>query len=74
MMKQLFLLAARPVTNCGAQKADLDQLQLPDGFSIAIHAEVENPRRLALGAGNTVFGGVLRSRGWAITDGKRRYG
>ena len=54
MMKQLFLLAARPVTNCGAQKADLDQLQLPDGFSIAIHAGVENPRRLALGADNAV--------------------
>jgi glucose/arabinose dehydrogenase len=51
-----------------AQEVNLDQLQLPDGFSISVYAEVENPRQLALGANNTVFVGGLRGNVSAVVD------
>ena len=55
-------------TNCVAQEVNLDQLRLPDGFSISVYADVENPRQLALGSNNTVFVGNLRGRVYAIID------
>ena len=56
------------VTNCVAQEVNLDQLELPDGFSISVYAEVENPRQLALGSNNTVFVGNLRGRVYAVIN------
>ena len=55
-------------TNCVAQEVNLDQLRLPDGFSISVYADVENPRQLALGSNNTVFVGNLRGRVYAVID------
>ena len=55
-------------TNCVAQEVNLDQLRLPEGFSISVYADVENPRQLALGSNNTVFVGNLRGRVYAIID------
>ena len=68
MRKIALLLVSMLASNCVAQEVDLSSLQLPDGFSIDVYAEVENPRQLALGADNTVFVGSLRGRVWAITD------
>ena len=51
---------------CLGQSLDLNKLTLPDGFSISIYAEVENPRQLALGPGNTVFVGSLRGKVWSL--------
>ena len=33
---------------CFGQSLDLNKLRLPDGFSISVYAEVENPRQLTL--------------------------
>ena len=49
------LLANLLVNHSAAQEPALDRLRLPAGFSVAVYAEIENPRQLALGAGNTVF-------------------
>ncbi|NKB33704.1 MAG: sorbosone dehydrogenase family protein [Pseudomonadales bacterium] len=68
-MKKLYLLLLSVLANaCVAQEADLNSLRLPDGFSISVYAEVENPRQLALGANNTVFVGSLRGRVYALTN------
>ena len=48
-----------------AQGINLEKLELPDGFSISVYAEVENPRQLAYGPDNTVFVGSLRGKVWA---------
>ena len=61
-------LCSLVATNCVAKEVNLDQLQLPTGFSISVYAEVENPRQMALGAGNTVFVGSLRGRVYAVLD------
>jgi len=68
MRKITLLLLSVFASNCVAQEADLSSLRLPDGFSVSIYAEVENPRQLALGANNTVFVGSLRGRVYAITN------
>ncbi|MDD9890484.1 MAG: PQQ-dependent sugar dehydrogenase [Gammaproteobacteria bacterium] len=68
MKNILLLLLSMLATNCVAQEADLNSLRLPDGFSISIYAEIENPRQLALGADNTVYVGTLRGRVHAITN------
>ena len=68
MKKTVLIIASFLATNCLAQEIDLESLSLPDGFSISIYAEIENPRQLALGSDNTVFVGSLRSRVWAITN------
>ena len=34
---------------CFGQGVDLNKLRLPDGFSISVYAEVENPRQQAWG-------------------------
>ena len=49
-----------------AQGINLEKLELPDGFSISVYAEVENPRQLAYGPDNTVFVGSLRGKVWAL--------
>lgn len=51
-----------------AQNIDVDKLTLPDGFSVSVYAEIENPRQLALGADNTVFVGSLRGSVWALIN------
>ena len=51
---------------CFGQGVDLDKLRLPDGFSISVYAEVENPRQLALGDENTVYVGSLRGKVWSL--------
>ena len=51
---------------CFGQSLDLNKLRLPDGFSISIYAEVENPRQLALGDENTVYVGSLRGKVWSL--------
>ena len=56
LMLALFSVAA------SAQNVDVDKLTLPDGFSVTVYAEIENPRQLAIGANNTVFVGSLRGR------------
>jgi len=70
LMKHTILVLCSLLTlNCLAQEVNLDQLRLPAGFSISVYAEVENPRQMALGAGNTVFVGSLRGRVYAVLDG-----
>ena len=58
-------LAMLVVTRAGMAaeaKDQLDQIQLPDGFSIEVFAEgLENPRQLALGDQGTVFAGTSKS-------------
>ena len=49
-----------------AQGINLEKLKLPDGFSISVYAEVENPRQLALGDENTVYVGSLRGKVWSL--------
>ena len=51
---------------CFGQSLDLNKLRLPDGFSISVYAEVENPRQLALGDENTVYVGSLRGKVWSL--------
>ena len=51
---------------CFGQGVDLNKLRLPDGFSISVYAEVENPRQLALGDENTVYVGSLRGKVWSL--------
>ncbi|MBT70684.1 MAG: sorbosone dehydrogenase [Gammaproteobacteria bacterium] len=68
MKHTTLVLCSLLTTNCVAQEVNLDQLQLPAGFSISVYAEVENPRQMALGAGNTVFVGSLRGRVFAVVD------
>lgn len=68
MKNILLLLLSVLATNCVAQEADLASLRLPDGFSISVYAEIQNPRQLALGDNNTVFVGTLRGRVFAITN------
>lgn len=59
--KHLVLATTVVLTSgCQAQDVDLDSLQLPDGFSVSVYAEVPGPRQLALGANNTVFVGTNR--------------
>ena len=53
-------------TQCAGQGINLEKLVLPEGFSISLYAEVENPRQLALGSDNTVFVGSLRGEVWAL--------
>ena len=61
-MLALFSVAA------SAQNVDVDKLTLPDGFSVSVYAEIENPRQLAIGANNTVFVGSLRGSVWALIN------
>ena len=51
---------------CFGQSLDLNKLRLPDGFSISVYAEVENPRQLTLGDENTVYVGSLRGKVWSL--------
>ena len=62
LMLALFSVAA------SAQNVDVDKLTLPDGFSVSVYAEIENPRQLAIGANNTVFVGSLRGSVWALIN------
>ena len=70
-MKRIILVLLVTMTSaCFAQDVDLDSLRLPDGFSIAVYAQLSGPRQMALGADNVVFvgtnrGGVVR----AVVDG-----
>ena len=57
----LVIIIAMP---CFGQSLDLNKLRLPDGFSISVYAEVENPRQLTLGDENTVYVGSLRGKVW----------
>ena len=68
MKKMVLIIVSFLATNCVAQEVDLESLRLPDGFSISVYAEIENPRQLALGSDNTVYVGSLRGRVWAITN------
>jgi len=64
------------LSQCGNADVNLDQIQLPPGFSISIYADgVENARQLALGDNGTVFAGSRKAgKVWAIrdTDGDQR--
>lgn len=54
-----------------AQKAELDKLVLPDGFSIEIYANVGNARQMSLGDDGTVYVGSRGDAGgriYAIPD------
>ena len=55
-------------SSCIAQEVDLNNLVLPDGFSISVYAEVNGPRQLALGADNIVYVGGVRDRVSAVLD------
>ncbi|MCG6948079.1 MAG: PQQ-dependent sugar dehydrogenase [Acidobacteria bacterium] len=47
----------------------LDQIELPDGFSIDLYARVDNARSMALGPGGTVFVGNRKGDSvWAVRD------
>lgn len=58
------------LSQCGNADVNLDQIQLPPGFSIIIYADgVENARQLALGEQGTVFAGSRKAgKVWAISD------
>jgi len=59
--------------SCGAQSVQLEDLQVPDGFSISVYAQVPGPRQLALGDDNTVFVGSLRGTVHAVVDSDGDY-
>ena len=68
-MKKFFLLLVSVIAaNCVAQEPDLNSLRMPDGFSVSIYAEIQNPRQLALGSENTVYVGSLRGSVFAIIN------
>ncbi len=47
----------------------LDQIELPDGFTIELYARVDNARSMALGPGGTVFVGNRKGDSvWAVRD------
>lgn len=58
---------------CTGQSVQLDNLRVPEGFSISVFAEVPGPRQLALGEGNTVFAGSLRGTVYAVLDRNSDY-
>jgi glucose/arabinose dehydrogenase len=55
-----------------ADKADLQKIKLPAGFSISVYAaNVPNARQMALGSNGTVFVGSMQARNvYAIVNGK----
>ncbi|MBL4820734.1 MAG: sorbosone dehydrogenase family protein [Gammaproteobacteria bacterium] len=60
--------------SCFAQDIDLDSLQLPDGFSISVYAQVSGARQMALGENNTVFVGNNRGGNvYAVIDSNGDY-
>ena len=64
MWRKSLLIAATlalSLTNNVGAAMDLDDVQLPPGFSIEIYAEVNNARSLALGSNGVVFVSNRRS-------------
>jgi len=56
LLASLILLIVNPSVNANG-RLPLDKLKLPAGFSIAIYAEVENPRQLAIDDHGTLYAG-----------------
>lgn len=65
LQSKYHLLSILAATFCSlTQAADplpLDKLNLPAGFSIAVFAEVENPRQMAHGEDGDIYVGSLRA-------------
>lgn len=54
---------------CGAQQLALDQIRLPEGFSIDVYARVPNARSMTLSADGVVYVGSRRGdRVYAVVD------
>jgi glucose/arabinose dehydrogenase len=69
MKRKLIYLVAAITPACFAQDVQLDSLRLPDGFSIAVYAQLSSPRQMALGADGVVFvGSIQRGRVYAVVD------
>ena len=68
-MKNLALpIIAVFASGCIAQEVDLDSLVLADGFSIAVYAELDGPRQMALGTDGVVYVGSQRGKVTAVID------
>jgi len=64
------LLSSMILASSGQAEVRLDQINLPDGFSISVYADgVENARQMVRGPNGTLFAGSRRAgKLWAITD------
>ena len=63
LMKTILLpMIALTTGGCFAQDIDLDNLNLPAGFSISVYAKVPGARQMALGNDNTVYVGTSNNR------------
>jgi glucose/arabinose dehydrogenase len=69
-------LALAAVSAACSAEVDLDEIDLPEGFTIAVYADgVDNPRQLALGDRGTVFAGSREAgkvHAMVDTDGDHR--
>ncbi len=72
-LKYLFLIVLSILLIKTSNALTLNKLELPNGFSIDVYAEVPGARSLALGDNDIVFAGTLsRSKVYAIVPNKDR--
>ncbi len=63
---KIFLFTFLFTSNGFAQEVQLDKLKLPEGFSIEVYANVNNPRQMTLGDDGTVYVGSMNKAGGRI--------
>ncbi|MEO8823393.1 MAG: PQQ-dependent sugar dehydrogenase [Ginsengibacter sp.] len=59
---------SEPTNNALFKKYKLDKIQLPEGFTISVYAEVPDARSICVSSSGTVFAGTRNDKVFAIPD------